>query len=254
MTLVLPATYGMKYSFLKNEFEAQVTQGCWGAEVDFTVQTNGRIRGRIYDAQGNPVGEQFEVSIVTSKSSGNSMNSLESRNEYTDKQGRYEFDGVPPGNYILGVNIAGVPDRDTPYSRIYYPSSSTLAQATIITMVEGQKFDDYDFHLQLPLVARTIAGTVYLQNGKLAVGATVELYDSENPDRSVWGVDAKADSKGHFALRGFKGRRYQLRAFLAEDYLEGTGVQSEMVDVDISPDAAPIKLILSKPGIFRNQK
>ncbi len=255
VTLVLPVTYGMRYSFQKNEFEAQVTQGCWGAEVDFTLQTNGRIRGRVYDAQGNPVGEQFQVSIVTSQSSRNSMDMLESRDEYTDKQGRYEFDGVPPGSYLLGINISDVPDKDTPYSRIYYPSNSTLAQANVITLVEGQKFDDYDFHLPLPLVAHTIKGTVYLKDGKPAAGATLNLYDLEKPDSSLWGVDAETDAQGRFMVKGFKGRRYQLRAYLDEDYMAGRGVQSEMVEVDTNlKESPPIKLILSKSGIFRDQK
>ena len=255
VTLVLPPTYGMKYSWEKNEFEAQVTQGCWGTEVDFTLQTNGRIRGRVYDAQGNPVGEQVQVSIVTSQSSRNSMDMLESRDEYTDKQGRYEFDGVPPGSYLLGINISDVPDKDTPYSRVYYPSNSTLALANVITLVEGQKFDDYDFHLPLPLVGHTITGTVYLKNGKPAAGATLELYDLEKPGRSLWGVKAETDAQGRFVVKGFKGRRYQLRAYLDEDYLAGQGVQSDMVEVDTNLKVSPpIKLILSKSGIFRNQK
>ena len=254
VTLILPPAYGMRYSFEKNEFEAQVTQGCWGGEVDFTIQTNGSIRGRVYDAQGKPVGEQVQVSIIAYESAGNNMNVIKSRSEYTDEQGRYDFDGVPPGRYLLGINIADVPDKDTPYSKIYYPSGSTPAQATVITLAEGQKLDDFDFHLPPPLTERTITGTVYLQNGKPAASATLELYDLERPDSGVWGVNVKTDAQGRFTVKGFKGRRYQLRAYLDEDYLAGKGVQSEMVEVDANLVSSPVKLILNKPGIFRNQK
>lgn len=254
VTLVLPPIYGMRYDFEKNEFEAQVTPGCWAAEVDFTVQVSGRIGGRVYDAQGKPVGEQVQISLVAYDSAGNSMDVIESRNEYTDKRGRYAFDGVPPGRYLLGINIADVPDKGTPYPKLYYPAVSSPAQATVITLVEGQKFDNYDFNLPAPLAEQTITGTVYLQNEHPAAGATLELYDLERPGRSVWGVDAKTDAQGRFTIKGFKGRRYQLRAYLAEDYLAGKGVQSEMLEVDTNLNVSPVKLILSKPGIFRRQE
>jgi len=254
VALVLPPAYGMRYSFEKNEFEAQVTQGCWGAEVDFTIQLDGRVRGRVYDAQGKPVGEQVQVSLVTYESAGGGMDVVESRNEYTDKGGRYEFDGVPPGRYFLGINIADVPDKGTPYSKLYYPSGSAHAQATVITLAEGQKFDNYDFHLPPPLAAHTITGTVSFRNGKPAAGATLELYDLEKPDRALWGIDVKTDTQGRFTVKGFKGRRYRLRAYKDEDFIAGKGVQTEMVEVDTNLGSSPVKLILVKPGIFRHQQ
>lgn len=254
VTLILPPAYGMRYSFLKNEFEAQVTPGCWGAEADFTIRIDGRMRGRVYNAQGKPAGRQVQVSIVAHESAGDDVSVIESRSEYTDELGRYEFDGVPAGRYLLGINIADVPDKDTPYPKMYYPSGSTPARANVITLVEGQKLDDFDVHLPPPLAGHTITGAVYLRNGKPAAGATLELYDLERPDRSVWGVNVETDAQGRFTVKAFKGRRYQLRAYLDEDYLAGKGVQSEMAEVDADPGASPVKLILNKPGIFRGQQ
>jgi protocatechuate 3,4-dioxygenase beta subunit len=252
--LILPPAYGLRYSFGRTEFETEVTQGCWGGEIDFTIQVNGRIRGRVFDAQGKPVGEQVQLSIMAYESAGNNMNASESRSEYTDQQGRYDFAGLPPGRYLLGINIADVPDKHTPYSKTYYPSGSTPAQATVITLAEGQQLDDFDFHLPLPLTERTITGTVFLQNGKPAAGATLELYDLERPESSMWGINVETDAQGRFTVKGFKGRRYQLRAYLDEDYLAGKGVQSEMVEADANPGSSPVKLILNKPGIFRSQQ
>jgi protocatechuate 3,4-dioxygenase beta subunit len=250
--LLLPPTFGLRYSFQRSELEVEVTQGCWAEDVDFTVQVNGLIRGRIYDAQGKPVGEQVQVTLVASESAG--ADAVEGRNEYTDKQGRYEFDGLPPGRYLLGINIADVPNKNTPFPKIYHPSGGTPAQATVITLGEGQKLDDYDFHLPPPLVAQTITGTAYLEDGKPAVGATLELYDLERPESGVWGIDAKTDAHGRFKVKAFRGRRYQLRAYLADDYLAGTGVQSEATELDTNLSVPPIRLILNKAGIFRHQK
>lgn len=254
VALVLPPAYEMRYSFRGKEFEVQVGQGCWGADLFFTIHVSGRIKGRIFDAQGKPVGAQVQVSIVTYESAGQGMSLAESRDEYTDERGRYEFDGVPPGRYLLGINIADVADKDTPYSKLYYPSGGAPAQAAVITLAEGQQLDNHDFHLAQPLAGQTITGTVYLKNGKPAAGADLELYDLERPERSVWGVNVKTDRQGRFTVKGFRGRRYQLRAYLAEDYLIGKGVQSDMVDVDAALSPPPVKLILSKPGIFRHQQ
>lgn len=249
--LTLPPTFGMRYSFHQSVFDVEVTQGCWAADVDFTVMVDGHIRGRIFDAQGKPVGEQVQVTIVPYESAG--AGAVESRHEYTDKQGRYDFDGVPPGRYLLGINIADVPNKVTPYSKLYHPSGNTPTRANVITVGEGQKLDGFDFHLPPPLAEHKITGTAYLQDGKPAAGATLELYDLERPEKSVWGVNVETDAQGRFTVNAFKGRRYQLRAYLDEDYFAGKGLQSEAVEVDTNLPASPIKLILNRPGIFRHQ-
>lgn len=253
LRLVMPEAYGMQYSFLRSEFDLKITPGCWGTELDFTVAINGRIGGRIYDAQGKPVGEQVEINLVTLASANNPLASIEKRSEYTNKQGQYEFDRVPPGEYLMGINLAEVPDRDTPYPKMYYPASVDRDGAKIINLGKGEKLDNLDIRLLPSLTRQTITGTVFLKNGRPAAKARVEVYDSEDPTENVWGLDVETDAQGRFSINFLKGRHYKVRAYLSEDYLIGTGSQSEMLDIN-PDDRTPLKIVLTRNGIFRDQK
>jgi len=251
--LVMPDAYGMEYDFLRSESDLKITAGCWGAQIDFRVAINGGISGRIYDAQGNPVGEQVEINLVTLASADNPLASIEKRSEYTNKLGQYEFDRLPPGQYLMGISIAGVPNRDTPYPKLYYPASIERDGAKVINLGKGEKLENFDIHLLPALTREKITGTVYLKDGRPAAKAHVEVYDSEKPEENVWGLDVETDAEGRFSINSLKGRRYKVRAYLSEDYLAGTGAQSEIIDVD-PDDRSPRKIVLTRNGIFRDQK
>lgn len=253
VSVTLPEGYGPLFDFDRNVKDVEVSsQGC-SAEADFSAQIDGRISGRVFDDKGQPVNEQLQVSITTPESAGKAVALVESRSAYTDKNGRYEFDGLTPGRYVLGVSIANVPYKTTPFPRTYYPNGKDLSEARIIDLAKGQKLINFDFHLPPRLADYIIEGIALLADGKPAAGADVNLYDSEDPNSSLFGVDVKADEEGRFTVKGYKGRRYFVHAYLSENYFAGKGVQSEAVGVDTSNEIHSVKLILNKAGIFRSQ-
>lgn len=251
--LAMPERYEMQYDFLRDEIEVAVTPGCFGAELDFSVHTSGRISGRVIDANGKPVGRQVQVSIIMADDADKPMSTVLHRSEYTDKLGHYGFDGVQPGRYILGISIADAPAKHTPYPKIYYPKGNLPSQAKIIELAKGQKLNGLNFRLGPRLKAATITGVVVDESGKPVAEADVDLYDLEDPDDQIFGVDVKTDKQGRFTIGCFKGRRYLVHAWKAEDYLVGTGKQSTPAEVDTSKPSRPIKLILNKSGVFRRQ-
>jgi len=250
---LLPKDYGPLFSFVKDPRQVEISpQGC-SAEADFDAQIDGRIAGRIFGAEGKPVPDQVEISIATSESAAKGTPFVEARSEYTDKEGRYHFEGVRPGRYVLGVSIADVPAKHTPFPRTYYPKGNDPSQAAIIDLAKGQKLQNMDLRLPPRLTERTIVGVVVLEDGKPAVGAKIVTYDSEDLQHSVFGFDAETDSSGRFTIKSFKERKSRLHAYLSKSYFAGTGVQSEMVEVDTNSEGKPIRLILNKPGIFKDQ-
>lgn len=248
-----PEGYGPLFSFDGPEAEVELAPDDCAAEHDFDAQVDGRISGRVFDAAGAAAPDEVQVSVVTLASAGKGFSSAERRSEYT-KRGRYEFEGLPPGRYVLGVNVAEPPQKNTPYPTTYYPGSAELSGATVITLGDGQKLTGYDIHLPPRLETITIGGVVVRPDGKPAAGATINLYDAEEPGRALFGFDAKSDAQGRFSIKAFKGRHYLLHAYLAADYLAGTGAQSEAVPVDGVGQARPVKLVLSRQGIFRPEK
>lgn len=250
--LVYPPHYGPLFPF-GNVDSVEVTREDCSAEANYTLQVDGRIGGRVFEGESKVVNRQVQVSIVSLATADNAIPLVESRSEYTDEQGRYEFDGVPPGTYLLGVSIADVPSKNTPYSRTYYPNSSDRSAAMTIRLEKGQKLTEMDFHLSPRLAERSLTGVVLLANGKPASGADVRIYDIDDPEDRVFGFDAETDAQGRFTIPCLSGRRYRVHAYLSEDYLAGTGVQSIPLEVDSASDARPLTLVLSQPGIFLRQ-
>jgi hypothetical protein len=246
----LPEGYGPLFDFVGTQAEMELTSGVCGIEHDFDAQIDGRVSGRVFDADGRPVSDQVQVSIVTLDSADKNFALARSRSDYT-KQGRYEIDGLPPGRYVLGVSIADPPERRTPYPATYFPEGNNLKQAKIIELAEGQKLKDYDLHLPPPLELVTITGLVLRADGKPARGADIDIFDIGDPNYALsFGVDIKSDAHGRFSIHALKGRRYLLHAFIDKDYFAGTGIQSESPEIDTSGQIPPVKLILNKPGIF----
>lgn len=81
----------------------------------------------------------------------------------------------------------------------------------------------------------------------------MRIYDSEDPEDTIFGFEAKTDSQGRFTIACLSGRRYRLHAYVSENYLAGTGVQSLPLDVDTGSVGRPLTLVLSRPGIFLRQ-
>lgn len=248
LSVFLPAGYSSLFDFIPTSFNLEIKADTC-VEYDFDAQIDGRIGGHIVDAGGQPVADQVQVSIVTLESSTKGIARVESRSEYT-KKGRYEFDGLLPGKYVLGINIADAPDKSTPYPTIYYPNTTDRAQARIFTLERGQKLTNIDFRLPPKLPEITLSGMVVDAGGNPVAGADVDIIDQEDPDELLFGDDVETDQQGRFVIRGFSGRRYFLHAWKAENYLAGTGIQSELFGIDTNVPTPTIKLILNQPGIF----
>ncbi len=252
LSVLLPEGYSSLYDFSRTSVDLKVDSDTC-VERSFEAQIDGRISGQILDADGQPVPDQLQVSIVTLESSTKRMGQVETRSEYT-KKGVYEFDGLAPGKYLLGISIAGAPYKTTPYPTTYYPNTADRTQARVFTLEHGQKLTNIDFRLSNKLEEIVLSGTVVDPRGRPVAEVDVDIFDQEDPGDALFGEDVKTDKQGRFSIRGFRGRQYFLHAWKAEDYIEGTGTQSEMIGVDTNAATATLKLVLNQPGIFVKRK
>ena len=252
LSVLLPEGYSSLYEFVRTTVDLKIgVDTC--VEHDFDAQVDGRIGGHVFDSDGQPVQDQVQVSIVTLESSTKGMTGVESRSEYTKNLGRYEFDGLLPGKYLLGISIADAPQKHTPYATIYYPNVPDRAQARVFNLERGQKLTNIDFRLPAKLAEIIFSGTVVDAKGNPVAEVDVDIIDQEDPDETLFGEDVKTDAQGRFTIRGFSGRRYFLHAWKAEDYFEGTGAQTELIPVDTNAGTSAVKLVLNQPGIFRKK-
>jgi hypothetical protein len=84
----------------------------------------------------------------------------------SDEDGHYAIDGVPPGEYLLGVNINSAPTKEHPYATVYYPNTENRSGALPIRVSASPSAQEFDIQVgpRLPLV--TISGRLQTADGK----------------------------------------------------------------------------------------
>src|ERR1044072_625838 len=84
-------------------------RGCGVA--DFQVTDNGRIKGRVLDAEGRAVPN---VTVTLVEYEDEKSEPKYGTNEQTDAEGRYKFTGLEPGRYLFGVRVVPYTAVDGP--------------------------------------------------------------------------------------------------------------------------------------------
>jgi hypothetical protein len=125
-----------------------------------------------------------------------------------------------------------------------------LKNATVITLAEGQRLTGMDIRLAPSPPSVTLTGVVVRRDGTPAANASVELFDAASPGQRLFGMDAKTDAFGRFSVKAYQGREYLIRAYLPENYLAGTGVQSDRIRVRMRDSTSDLRIVLDRQGVF----
>ena len=220
--------------------------GC-GSEI-FYLADNGRLSGRILDAEGNPVSG---LGVVVLPLTGWSLNWYAK----TDQDGRYKASSIPAGEYVVGINIRGLPrsiesaelprdflcpncsifvenlvadEQAGAYPRLFYPGVFQTAKAQRLLISPGQEVRDIDFRLPPRPAESIVKGRVLSADGTPAAGALVSYRDVTHEDLITLGFGLRANAQGEFSFKAYQGARY-------------------VVEADYSPDNAPQVLLLAEP-------
>lgn len=217
------------------EQEARVfDRGC--AQISFWVESDTRVRGKVFDAQGQPAADVL-MELVPAEGQDNGFATLVT----TDKDGRYEMKLVRPGRYFFGVRIYGSAGSTyVPFPRTYYPGVREADRATLITVVEGQQIDLNDLILPPRFVERVLNGIVVDADGRPVNGATVWLKENEYQDRDM-PYRKETDSEGRFSFKVYEGINYDLKAYL--DLAKGERKQAER-SIRMASDPEIVRLVL----------
>src|SRR5262245_42217383 len=222
-------------------------RGC--AEINYRAVIDGRIVGRLLDAQGRPLSIET-VNLLPVESRAEAFRPLWN---ITNEDGSFHFTNLPPGKYILGVNIGNAPSEKLPYRKTLYPSTADQSNAEVLSLSEGQHLVGIDFRLPQPLTASVIKGVVVWLDGRPAVNAEVSLIEIESGRLTGWYT--KTDDKGHFGLSSFEGVQYKITATIPADpnWDPDSGKAVALLvtrEVQITPSsqAAPVRLVIDTLG------
>jgi Carboxypeptidase regulatory-like domain len=209
------------------------------APASVTYQSNGRVAGRIVDADGLPVSKvpvsAFPRAFTTKKDYPDA--SIETRR--TDADGHFEIGPLPPGEYHVGVNVEWPAGLDSPYPPTYFPGVLARAQAETIALGEGE-MRRADFVLPRTLTRLAVSGAVVFPDGTPAPNVAVHLVAGTASGIAT----TRTDASGSFTLTGLSGSTYSLRAsFYASR--DDNGSAEATVSVADAP-VAGVKLVLIK--------
>ncbi len=242
-----------------NNPEVEIPESSCPDRLIIETRVDGRIKGRLFDDQGKPVGKDFRISLVTESSAKEEVGDIDAIPAYTDEGGYYEFYGIPPGRYFLGINLDFKPNKDYPYPRTYFPNESDISKAKIIVLSKAEKLNGIDLYLPLQVTEIEIKGKVVGADGKPIKGAIVErygLYHGKLKETDNYGMSSikqptfegrvETDSNGEFSLKLLKGNKYRLNAYLEKENSYENILEGEDIDIEADENTKPVILILNK--------
>jgi Carboxypeptidase regulatory-like domain len=211
-------------------------RGC-ASEV-FYVGDNGRVSGRITDPEGKPVAN---LGVVIIDATGTSLEmSGGGAHAKTDEDGRYSFKGLPAGEYLMGVNVRGLPrvsdaaeqskaqvcnncvqladlaapeELTSAYPRLFYPGVTSASKSAHVYLSPGQELRDVNWTLPPRRAEAFVRGRVVWDDGSAAAGAEVLYREATYEDLLVYKYAVRADEHGEFSFKAYAGGRYILEGF-----------------------------------------
>jgi hypothetical protein len=218
-----------------------VARGC--AQLDFDTHSSVRLKGRVIDAEGSPL---LGVRVGLINAEGNEI-PREGLYNWTGGGGDYVLTGIPAGRFLLFFDLPSAPAARVPHPpRAYYPGVWSAAQATVITIVEGENLPAYDLQLLPPPADRAVEIVVTWPDGRPVGGAWLTLqdpdYDWEGSMTSVKKIDGQ---EGRYQATGFDGITYWAHAHVN---IEGGQMHAEPVKFTMREGAGPITLVITSPG------
>lgn len=203
----------MKFPFEdKYIFEVEVTgKGC--KNKAFTIINDSSFSGKLLNAQGQTV-SNAEVEFIPANNNFDAENfeKLSAWSDTTDKDGKFSFIGVAPGNYYLAVNYKNPPSDNAHFPTTFYPNATERVKAQIFTVKPGQKLSGTEFTIPPPLKEIEISGTITRKDGNSPVDIQIYLMDVGKNQNFITNSKVIYDANGRFTIKGYEGRTYIFEA------------------------------------------
>lgn len=117
----------------------------------------------------------------------------------------FQFDHLPPGEYLLVFDRANDPSPDDPFSRTFYLDAADLAHANRIDLSNGQQLANIDIHVANPWPTRRV---------------TIQLHWAGNAPSAFYAPDVVVTTTKRQSPHPFKSGdgAYTLNLFLDAQY------------------------------------
>jgi hypothetical protein len=241
LSITVPERYYTVEEFPKS-IELPDVRACATAQA--TLRFDGRVKGRVVNARGQPI-EGLTVELTVPGGLEQPIGPERIR-AMTNREGAYELTRVPPGRFVVGLNMQRDREGGLPLPRILHPGVERVAEATRVTLGGGDRVALRDFVVPAEVSYVQITGIVLAPDGALAPGALVYLKGPSSADYILTGP-AVADDQGRFVVSVLSGREYRIFAERTERSGRTPRIESsDQVSLTGVADLPPITLSLRR--------
>jgi len=221
----------------RNEEEITVTdRGC--AAVGWYITDNGRVNGRVVNADGEPVAGIL-VGLVDP---GANPNENHVKLDRTDDEGNFRFSGVPRGRYLIAVNHTRFPEPNDPtrsYPPSFYPGVIDKEQAQAITVGAGEKLNDLVVRVPAKQPPSVVKVSVVWSDGSPIAKAHLSIADVTQGEVNL-AHSVQTDAQGQATIDGYVGQKLIVSARSDRTWIPSS--RNEPME-----RAEPVRLTLDRP-------
>lgn len=196
------------------------------------ARTGGGMAGTVLRHDGVPArGVTVELLRVGAKA-----HTLSAR---TDDAGRFALEGVPVGEFVLGVNLRNPMSAAAPWPARYFPGVDSEAGARVFRTRPNEGIHGLQFILPPPLPVRTVRARAVWADGTAADGVGI----SAEPMgvAGAYDVGSSVSPGNELTLRLMQGYAYRLRASTSDPW----SLESDAVVVPAGPGDRTVTLRLN---------
>jgi hypothetical protein len=218
-------------------------KGCVSMGHSFSLDSS--ISGRVLKADGTPASKVMVHLIPVEQ-----VNLPHQPDPYfaeTDEEGRFSLRSMTPGTYYLGVRLLRITMSDFPYPRTFYPGTTKLEEAAVVTVIAGQPQTGLNFQLPPALRSRTIEGVVVMADGKPAKNFSVHTMDIEYTKGGLGdGTGVELGPDGKFTITRPDGIAYAVHAYV--NFPDGKQMHAPPESVPSKGNQKGLKLVVIHPN------
>lgn len=230
------------YTTWKDAFPAEIPNRRACVQHDFRIGPHGRIAGRVVSSDQRGVND-VQIEVTTSTADLDGQPYLRKASTRSDGAGYFEVGELPPGRYIVGINLSDLPSQYHPRARVLYPGGDAAPMPIELSL--GQRVDVGAWQIPPPLAVVRLTGIITYRDGTPVGGAYVGLQDiGTNPKAPLRGAGGiVADAEGRFVLEARQGRKYR---FVARVGGNGSLERLRAPQIEAQPGLPPLQLIIPR--------
>lgn len=201
--------------------------------INFSIVPGGVITGKITDADGKPLIEQYvRILPIDAVDGDGRWEPLR-----TDDRGIYRAFGLRPGKYrvSVGQNQSLPLGPQQTYRQTFYPSVTDVAKATVIEVTAGSEATNIDIVVGRPISTFRVSGRILdAETGKPLTGINYGIYQGHEHGGSSMVGRNFSNENGEFRIDNVLPGKYVVFIVPGESGgVGGDSVSFEVVDRDV---------------------